>query len=143
MRDFTYPIKLTPDPDGGFVVQFVDFDEGITQGEDLEDALAEAEDCLEEVIANRIQLRLDIPAPSKPRKGQETVSLNTTFAFKAALYLAMRQHRMTNVRLARKMDCDEKEIRRLLDPYYRTKIPRMEEALQVMGHQVNVRVKGI
>ena len=52
MRQFTYTVKLTPDKDdGGYVVTCRDLPEALTQGETREEALAEAADRLEEVIA--------------------------------------------------------------------------------------------
>jgi antitoxin HicB len=43
-------------------------------------------------------------------------------AAKAALYLAMREAGISNVQLARKLGCDEKEVRRMLDPRPRPSI---------------------
>ncbi|HHQ41620.1 MAG TPA: type II toxin-antitoxin system HicB family antitoxin, partial [Chromatiales bacterium] len=55
MYRFAYPARLTPDKqDGGYVVTFRDVPEAITQGDDLEGALREAADCLEEAIAGYI-----------------------------------------------------------------------------------------
>ena len=62
---FSFPVTLTTDEvDGGFTVTFRDLPEAITQGENIEDALNEAADCLEEAIANRVIRRLSIPTPS-------------------------------------------------------------------------------
>jgi predicted RNase H-like HicB family nuclease len=62
MRNYVFPAKVTPDPiDGGYVVQFVDLPEAITQGETFKDAVIEAVDCLEEAIVNRIALGIAIP----------------------------------------------------------------------------------
>jgi antitoxin HicB len=61
---FSFPVTLTTDEvDGGFTVTFRDLPEAITQGENIEDALNEAADCLEEAIANRVIRRLPIPIP--------------------------------------------------------------------------------
>jgi antitoxin HicB len=62
-------------------------------------------------------------------------------AAKAALYLAMAEAGMTNVQLARKLGCDEKEVRRMLDPRHHTKLPRIKEALDVFGKSLVVSVK--
>ena len=76
MRQFTYPIKLTPDRnDGGYLVTCRDLPEAITQGESIENALIEAADCLEEAIAARIDDGNLIPAPSTPKRGERLVSL--------------------------------------------------------------------
>lgn len=62
-------------------------------------------------------------------------------AAKAALYLAMREAGMTNVQLARKLACDEREVRRMLDPRHPTKLPRIKEALEVLGKRLVVGVE--
>ncbi len=64
---FYFTLKLTTEEFyGGFTVTFRDLPEAITQGENIEDALNEAADCLEEAIANRVIRRLPIPSPSEP-----------------------------------------------------------------------------
>ena len=58
----------------------------------------------------------------------------------AALYLAMREAELTNVQLARKLGCDEKEVRRMLDPRHPTKLPRIKEALDALGKRLVLSV---
>ena len=48
---------------------------------------------------------------------------------------------MSNVQLARKLDCDEKEVRRMLDPRHPTKLPRIREALEAFGKRLVVGVE--
>ena len=136
---FTYPVLCKKQKEGGYVVQFPDFPEAITQGETLETALFEAIDCLEEAVANRIEMKLDIPVPAI-RKRCHYVSLHTSFAAKLALYEAMREKKITNTSLAKKLKCDEKEVRRLLDPRYNSKFPRIEEALGLLGKRLQIEV---
>lgn len=139
MQNFTYPANLTADKDaGGFVVTFRDVPEAITQGENLGDALWQAADCLEEAIAGRIRRGDDIPKPSKPKRGQRLVPVPAPMAAKAALYLAMREARITNVEMARRLGCDEKEVRRMLDPRHATKLPRIQKALELLGRRLVV-----
>ena len=137
---FTYLVKLTKQKEGGYLVEFPDLPEAITQGESVEDALTEATDCLEEAIANRISLKLPIPEVKRVTGRQHSASLPATLAAKAALYITMRHHRLSNVVLARKLKCDEKEVRRLLDPYYQSKIPRIEQALHLLGQRLEVNM---
>jgi len=83
----TYPVTLTSDEtDGGFVVTFPDLPEAITQGDTVEQCLANAVDCLDETIAARIDDGEAIPQPSVV-KGSHKVSCLTHTAIKAALYL--------------------------------------------------------
>lgn len=138
-NNFNYPVKLIKQKEGGYLVRFPDLPEAITQGEHIEDALKEAMDCLEEAIAHRISKKLDIPSPGH-RKKCKYVALSTTFAAKTALYLAMKEKKLSNISLAKKLNCDEKEIRRLLDPHYNSKLPRIEEALHVLGKRLEVHI---
>ena len=63
MFTFRYAVDLGPDrKDGGYVVTFGQFPEAITQGDTVEEALAEAQDCLDEALASRIESGEPIPA---------------------------------------------------------------------------------
>jgi antitoxin HicB len=80
MRQFTYPVKVTRDrKDGGYVVTCRDLPEAITQGESIDEALAEAMDALEEAIAGRIDDGRQIPAPSAAKRGERVVSVRSQF----------------------------------------------------------------
>jgi antitoxin HicB len=139
MRLFTYAVKLTLQKgEGGYVVSFRDLPEAITQGDTIEEALAEAADCLEEAIAGRIDDRREIPTPSSARRGEWTVSVPPSMALKAAVYLAVREAGISNSELARRMQLDEKEARRILDPHHPTKLPKIEAALAALGRHVEL-----
>jgi len=141
MYRFAYPARLTPDKeDGGYVVTFRDVPEAITQGDDLEEALREAADCLEEAIAGYIDDGREIPPPSRRRAGEHLVHLPLQMAMKAALHLATRERGITKSELARRLGVDEKEVRRLLDPRHGTRLPTMERALAALGKQVELKV---
>lgn len=142
-HDFTYPARLTPDPnDGGFVVSFTDLPEAITQGEDEADALVQAADALEEAIAGRIRRGEEIPAPTATGNGRHLVPVPAQMAAKAALYLAVKETGITRSELAARLSCDEKEVRRLLDPRHPSKLPRIEAALAALGKQIALRLVG-
>jgi len=140
-HDFVYPATLTADEeDGGFVVTFADLPEAITQGEELSDALAQAADALEEAVAGRIRRGDEIPLPSAPGRGQHVVPVPPITAAKAALYLTLRAAKISRRELAARLDCDEKEVRRLLDPRHASKLPRIQKALPALGRQIGLRL---
>ena len=143
MSTLTYPISLEKQAEGGYLVTFPDLPEAITQGESKEEAIDEAVDCLEEAIANRIAMKLDIPVGTRATSQQVTVALPATMAAKTALYLTVRKENLTNTSLAEKLNCDEKEIRRLLDPHFNSKIPRIEEALHKLGQRLEIGFSSI
>jgi antitoxin HicB len=137
MRTFVYPAKLARgEKPGILVVTFRDVPEAITQGKGEKDAVWQAADCLEEAIAGRIADGRDIPKPSKAVRTERPIPVPAPMAAKAALYLAMREAGMTNAQLSRKLRCDEKEVRRMLDPRHPTKLPRIKEALEAPGQRL-------
>ena len=138
MSRFSYGAKLTPDEtDGGWVVTFRDIPEAITQGDDIESALREASDCLEEAISACMDDQRDIPIPSPLTDDEQLVCLPIHTALKASVYLAMRESTLSKVQLAKLLNVDEKEVRRILDPHHRTKITTIERTLQALGQQIS------
>jgi antitoxin HicB len=131
---FSFPVTLTTDEvDGGFTVTFRDLPEAITQGENIEDALDEAADCLEEAIANRVIRRLEIPTPSEPAKNEYLVTIPLQTSFKASIWLAMQEKNLNQTQLAQTLNVDEKEVRRILDPSHSTKLETLERSLLALG----------
>jgi antitoxin HicB len=139
MKGFTYPATLVRDSKaGGYTITFCDLPEAITQAENIAEARIQGADCLEEAIAGRIRLEESIPEPSKARKNDLLVSLPALMAAKAAIYLALKEAKISKSELAKRLKCDEKEIRRLLDPMHKSKIERIEAALEVLGKSLFV-----
>lgn len=136
MERFEYAVKLTPADEGGFVVTCRDLPQLITQGDDLAHALAEAADAMDEVVAAYMQGNLSFPVPSKLRRGEHVVSPPAETVAKAALYVAMKEAGITKVQLAMRLGVDEKEVRRLLDPHYGSKLPRIAQAVSALGRRL-------
>lgn len=136
MERFEYAVSLTAAEEGGFVVSCRDLPQLVTQGDDRTHALAEAADAMDEVFAAYMQGGLDFPVPSKARKGESLVAPPAETMAKAALYVAMSQAGITKVQLAKRLGVDEKEVRRLLDPHYGSKLPRIAQAINVLGRRL-------
>lgn len=138
MRSFTYPARVGRDRAGFYLVTFPDMPRCASDGKKLSDAMAEAADALEEAIAHRISQGLDIPAPSRLKKGQRAVPLSAQMSAKAALYLAVREAGITKSDLARRLGVVEAEVRRMLDPRHNTRLRRLEAGLAVLGKRLVV-----
>lgn len=54
------------------------------------------------------------------------------------MFLAMKETGLTKVQLAKRLKCDEKEVRRMLDPRHNSRIDRIEGALEALGRQLIV-----
>lgn len=141
MRSFSYPAKFSPEAKGEFTVTFPDLPEAITAGSDLEDALVQAADCLQEAIAGHIVRREEIPAPSKAKRGQRTIRVALYLAPKLALYLAMRERGTSNSELARRLGCTEAVVRRMLNPKHDTRPEKLQAALEALGKHILVALE--
>ena len=141
MHNFNYPAKFKHDKkEGGFVITFRDIPEAITQAETIEECFIEAADCLEEAITGRIDDNLIIPKPSKPLRGEKIIPVPAQTAIKAALYVAMYESKVNKSELARRLNVDVKEVRRMLNPHHGTKLPSMEQALAALGKHVELHI---
>jgi antitoxin HicB len=140
--EFAYPIVLSEQPEGGYLVSSPDFPELLTSGEDRADAVAQAVDALEEVFAARIRRGDEVPEPSVPDpvRDVEVVRLPPIMAAKAAFALGLRESGMSQAALARAVGLDEKEVRRLLDPKHPSKLASLQRVLQALHKDVELRV---
>ena len=141
MFEFIYPAKTSTDEDGRVLVSFTDIYGAATDGADMAEALTEAQDCLAESVAAAMAAGEDLPVPSKAKRGQSLIPLPASVAVKAVLYTVMREQNRSNSWLARQLKVDEKEARRMLDPYHATKLPRMHEALHALGKEMVIGVR--
>jgi len=83
-------MRLNASEEGGFIADFPNFGIGVTQGDDREQALAQADDLLGTMVANYVAEGWDLPEPS-PARGRSFVRLAPLVAAKAEVYRAMRQ----------------------------------------------------
>lgn len=138
---FVYPAKIEDDGSGNLLVTFRDIQFAATEGSDLNEALTEAQDCLEAAIMSCIDDKEEIPQPSEPEGDEYPIRLSAQTAAKTALYIAMTKTRMTKSELAKDMGIDEKEVRRMMNPRVFTKLPRLEKALSVLGYHLSVAME--
>jgi antitoxin HicB len=137
MFSATYPANLIPEANGhGLHVRFPDLPEALTGGEDLEDTLVQATDCLAEAMAGRMARGDEIPSPSKRKHGQHLISVPLYLAPKLALYLVMRERGIPNTKLAEKLGVSETVVRRMLNPKHGTKPEKMQAALAALGKRI-------
>lgn len=144
MERFSFPVRLTPDPiDGGFVVSFPDLPEAITQGDNFQECLAEATDCLEEAITARMDDNLDIPLPSMASSEEHLVYLPLQTSLKATVYLAMREAKISKRELASLIQLDESEVADLVNPQNNPKLSHVEKVLAALGKRAEINLSTI
>jgi antitoxin HicB len=141
MFTFAYPAKATRGKDGRILVEFVDLPRVATDGRDKREAFEEAMDALGSDLSIRLSRREDIPAPSAPKRGQRMVPVPLWLAPKLALFVAMRDQRVNNSELARRLGVHERVVRRMMNPRHATKAEKIQAALRVLGKQMTVEVR--
>ena len=70
-----YPVSLTPDTNGSFLVACIDIPEANSVGADEDEALLNAQDALESALEIYFDERRPVPIPSKAKHGQPIISL--------------------------------------------------------------------
>lgn len=134
-----YAAKFAKDGEG-FVVTFRDVPEAITQGDDLDDALASAEDALSVALAGYVKLGRDLPAMTEAKRGERVIHASPTLVAKVALRRTLHARELSPTDLARRLGVDHKEGRRLLDPDHPSKLHSLDAALRVVGQRAVLRV---
>jgi antitoxin HicB len=139
---YHYPARFRRNrPSGTYTVTFPDFDWGVTQGDDLDDAMEMAKDVLEILLNDCIERRQPLPKPSKRGQGYRTVSLPALEEAKVVLYAALRESGLRNADLARRLRQPVAHVERLLDLRRRSKMDDIEAALAALGKSISIEIR--
>ena len=141
MHAIAYPARFAPDEDGRILVTFRDFPRGATDGADRAEAMDEAVDLLESMLAHYVHDGKDIPMPSAPRHNDIKISPSAVTAAQVALYTAMRQEKVTARELAKRLRVPVAEVRRLTDLAKYPPLEAIERALAALGHRLTVALE--
>ena len=130
-----HPARLDPEPEGGFTVTFPDFGFGVTYGATREEALRQAADLLETIVANCLAEGWDVPSPS-PARGRPLVPLEPLVAAKVELYRTMRAAGITKADLARRIGIAPQQVQRLFDTNHASRIDQLAAAFAALGRRL-------
>ncbi len=140
MRSYVYRAEFERGSRRGLVVSFPDVPEAITQGRDIADARAMAEEALGLALLSYPARGLPLPKPRASGKGLVPVAVAPDVAAKLAVLEFFVAAGITKSELARRIGKDEKEVRRILDPKHATKLPALTAALRALGKRLVVGV---
>jgi antitoxin HicB len=135
--ELAYPAQLEAEADGGYVVTFPDFRGGAAQGDSYDEALAQAADLLETMVANYMAEGWDLPAPSAPA-GRPLVRLAPLVVAKAEVYRAMRAAGVSKAELARRVGVSPQQAQRLFDIHHASRLDQIDAALAALGRRLVV-----
>jgi antitoxin HicB len=131
---WSYPVVLECDVDGRVLVNFPDFPEAHTYGDDEEEALVRARDALATIVDAYIKDKQPIPYPSR---GYPTVKLPALTEAKIGLYRAMREAHITKTQLAKRLNWHLPQVDRLLDVHHNSRVDQLEAAFTVLGKELH------
>ena len=136
MFTFAYPAVFKRDEDGRLLVSFADFPTAHTDGADAYEAIAEAIDCLGSSIAFAMADKVNVPKPSRLKRGQKLIPVPLWIVGKLALYWAIREIGISQSELARRLNVRETVVRRMLDPNHATRTETIQAALEALGKRI-------
>ena len=136
---FSYPY-ITETQIDSVIVEFPDVPGALTEVRKGENGEEIVRDCLVSALGGYIESKLAPPAPSAPR-GRPCVTLDLVTSAKLTLAMAMAEQQVSNVGLAKQLGVNEKVVRRMLDPDHRSRIDRLEDALDRLGLGLELTVR--
>lgn len=141
MKTFVFHAVFEPGDKRGVVVSFPDVPEAVTQGDDMADARSMAEEALGLALLSYPMRGLPLPKAKTRGRDMVPVAVAPGVAAKLAVLEAFAEEGISKSELARRLGKDEKEVRRILDPWHPTKLPALTEALRAMGKRLVVSVE--
>lgn len=136
---WSYPIRLTEDDNGTFLVTCAAFPEVTTFGETEGEARTHALSAIEEAIAARMADREAIPAPGPGGRIRVVLPAQTTA--KILLYQAMIERHLSKAQLARTLKVHRPEVDRLLNLRHSTRMDKLEDAFHALGKRIQIGVE--
>ncbi len=138
-----YPIRLTKDDNGTYLVDVPDVPEAHTFGETKDDARAHAIDVILTAFDARMKDKEPIPVPSPTRRRQMYVDIPPIDVAKIALYTTMREQRIGKAALAKRLDWHLPQLTRVLTLRYQSKFGQIERALGAVGKRIVLDVENL
>jgi antitoxin HicB len=135
-----YPIKLTKF-ESVFLVSSRDLQGLNTEGDTVEEALANAAEGMALVLQYCIDERMPLPVASEKKRGEYWVELTPLQSAKAGLYEAMRAGKVRKSELIRKLRTQAPQVDRLLDLTHKSKLEHVVAALDALGYRVHLSVE--
>ncbi len=132
----TYPLILTPDDNGTFLVTCPDLPEVTSFGETEAEARAQGRAAVEEAVAARLDDLSPIPAPSE---GAARLSLQ--LALKVLLWRALTAQGMTRADLQARLGWHRPQVDRLFDPNHATRNDQFDQAFGALGVALSVTAR--
>jgi antitoxin HicB len=132
--EISYPARLTPQVEGGFLVEFIDLADTFTEGQTQEEALFNASEVLSGMLAWHLDENHDIPAPSLGL--QDAYYVAPDAKTQAVLLLRYARAGRSLADLARALETSWPQAKRLEDPRHWPSLKTLDRAARVLGKRL-------
>jgi antitoxin HicB len=132
--DIRYPATVDRQPDGSFLVRFVDLDDTFTEGQTKEEALFNAAEVLSGMLAWRLDEGKDVPPPSQKVKGAHYIAPDAKTQAAMLLRLARAERSLSD--LARALETSWPAAKRLEDPRHWPSLKTLDRAAAALGKRL-------
>lgn len=99
-----------------------------------------AKDALESALDFYFDDKRAVPAPSRPKRGQNVIELPASLSAKVLLLNEMITQDVRPAELARRLNTSPQEVNRLTNVRHTTRIDGIAAALQALGKHLDMRV---
>ncbi len=139
-----YPANLAYDKDDKrYLVNFPDFEEALTEGGTLEEALFNASEVLTLTIEGRIEEGLKVAEPSKAKKDQKLISPSVRAQAALLIRWAKIHSNHTTSEIARSMNTSWPAISRLENPKHWPSLRQLEKIANALGQQLIISMEPV
>ena len=135
-----YPVNLTQDTNGSYLVSFPDLPDVNSVGDTVEEALHEAVDALLTGVEMYFHHRRTVPLPSAPTKRQHTVAMPALETAKVLLWNEMLQQNLRKADLVRKLGVHAPQVDRLFDLRHSSKLDFVEQTAAALGRRLIIEL---
>jgi antitoxin HicB len=135
---FGYQYTLEREENGWWLIRFPGVPEALTEGATLDEARANALDCIITAIEGYMRAGRPLPRQRSQAVEGERVSLPSLVTAKLAVYETMRGRGWSKSKLASELGVPENTVRRLLDLRHRSQLAIVDAALAKMGSELPI-----
>ena len=137
-----YSAKVRKDGDR-YLAAFRDLKNVFAEGDTLEEAVFNASQALDGVLASMLEHGLDIPVPAEPRKGEYEVPVGLAISAPLSLYLMRKRMHLTMAQVAAAMGVTYQRYQSIEKPGANITAKTLQAAAAAMGAVVELKIKPV
>lgn len=127
----------------GYLVTFRDLDNVFAEGATLEEAIFNAREALDGVLASMLEHGLDIPLPTRTRKAEYEIPVGLELSAPLSLYMMRKQMRLTMAQVAAALGVSYQRYQSIEKPGANITAKTLQDAAAAMGAVVELKIKPV